>query len=190
MLQPFQGCLLAQGEMVFHIAPANIVMLFYESHNLIPQLFFGVSARLRGIFRAFEPYLSSYLVQQFGSRFKVDVTQADIITRHLIHGFTFRQLRCNRQREIAHLWKIETGAMRELGHDEIVQRCHYSLHITPGKRTCLLYMLLYLLTCHRFVVTQPDKFLFSTFALRVMDGMDFILYCHSLVLLAVITSML
>ena len=42
MLQPFQGCLLAQGKMEFHVTSANIFILFQEIYHLVPQLFFGI----------------------------------------------------------------------------------------------------------------------------------------------------
>ena len=49
-----QACSLTRGD---------VQAVMTSLHDLIPQLFYGVSARLRGIFRAFEPYLSSHLVQ-------------------------------------------------------------------------------------------------------------------------------
>ena len=92
-------------------------MLLDESHHLIPQLFFGILSGLGRITRTFEMEISAHLTEQFSRRFEVDVTQTDVISRHLIHASVLRQFGGHGKRQIAHFGNIKSSAVGKFGHN-------------------------------------------------------------------------
>lgn len=178
MLQPFRGIAPPESEQAFNVAPRDVSVGFEKLLYLRQNVFLRKVVGLSRDVGTFEACVVFDFPQHRRVGSKVEVAHADVVAAHFVNRFSLRQIQVHRKRKTADGREMKTFSLREFANHGGPQNRERCFHVAFRQRARLLNVALELVSVHGSSLMKVCIMAFFAFAVRIFDGMDFILNAH------------
>ena len=178
--EPFLCHIRCQAEEDAHDTRGDVAVRLEIILDFRQHLFLRVFSGLIGIARAFEVYITMYLLHQLHFWAEVDACDANFLTRYRLLLNLFWHLKTCRHGEITYPRNVETMSHGELFHKNVVKFSQHRSHITFGERASILNFLLQLLFGHRLMLNDANELTLLATALNIVQGVNVVFQFHSI----------